>query len=753
MRQRAGISGTTLAVLLRGVEKSTLHSTKGRPKLQPLALQKPPVTADAGDSNGPSSASPGSAGGPLFSDLMTAAIPTQGSGVADQASLKDDTLPQTAGASASQDGDNADEDLAALAAASQLATRGVALRATTATEIATANSSLKLKVISADAPLVDEAISGELMVAETKVTAEASDDKLPAHKDSSVTDGGELDVQALINMAMTAALAPAPDHHTAATETASHSEQNLSTLQAGDHQDAVLASMESDARAIVGLSTASGTPDENLSSAVAGLTEGTSAQKPPAKIAALQAVGWFDGAPRQDVSTTTQRATSEAPTLDSPTEAVISTESVDGASQQDHDPKNARRNVSDERLTIDLQTEAPLSVQTADDEQGANSSVEGDVTADQGRKANGADAEEIATQALPQPLALVPQDIAISPNQNLAQQAAQALNGVGSRSQTDTPAQQKSVTQSDDAQTFSLPAAVSATDDAAQAPTSKDHGGANASASPKETLNSIDHAGGTTGPALATTEISPADAAAFRTDQSADKAEWTPNKTGPQDPDARQLEVSERKAHDDKDNAEKREPNIKGDVNIRELMKLGATDVSLSFAQPDLPAAEQQALEHPLLPQARASQQPTAQQTAPMATSNIETNGERRTIADGIRLRALERMVVNAARNGTQILSIQLYPPGLGQVVLRLAMDGQRLRLATRAATTEAADTLRNMEADLRDALAGNGLQLAGFDVSEDGPNDEAPRRQPVEPVVKTRIGGTKESFIVDLNA
>ena len=80
-------------------------------------------------------------------------------------------------------------------------------------------------------------------------------------------------------------------------------------------------------------------------------------------------------------------------------------------------------------------------------------------------------------------------------------------------------------------------------------------------------------------------------------------------------------------------------------------------------------------------------------------------------------------------------------------------MDGQRLRLATRAATTEAADTLRNMEADLRDALAGNGLQLAGFDVSEDGPNDEAPRRQPVEPVVKTRSGGTKESFIVDLNA
>jgi len=175
--------------------------------------------------------------------------------------------------------------------------------------------------------------------------------------------------------------------------------------------------------------------------------------------------------------------------------------------------------------------------------------------------------------------------------------------------------------------------------------------------------------------------------------------------------------------------------------------------VALSFQTPDVPATTQLATEKPLAAQANSTQQVSPQQAAPIATTNVETNGERRTIADDIRLRALERMVVNAARNGTQILSIQLYPPGLGQVVLRLAMDGQRLRLATRAATTEAADTLRNMEADLRDALAGNGLQLAGFDVSEDGNNDEAPRRQSVEPLVKTRGGGTKESFIVDLNA
>ena len=240
---------------------------------------------------------------------------------------------------------------------------------------------------------------------------------------------------------------------------------------------------------------------------------------------------------------------------------------------------------------------------------------------------------------------------------------------------------------------------------------------------------------------------------AIQNNQGAVKPEWAPNKSSPQDPDARQSATDEGKAYDEKKFGEKQQLNVKGDVNIRELMKLGAIDATISFQSPDMPAVAPQELDQPIPIPAPTNQQAAPQQVAPLSTSNIETNGERRTIADDIRLRALERMVVNAARNGTQILSIQLYPPGLGQVVLRLAMDGQRLRLATRAATTEAADTLRNMEADLRDALAGNGLQLAGFDVSEDGTNDEAQRRQPAESVVKARSEGTKESFIVDLNA
>ena len=222
----------------------------------------------------------------------------------------------------------------------------------------------------------------------------------------------------------------------------------------------------------------------------------------------------------------------------------------------------------------------------------------------------------------------------------------------------------------------------------------------------------------------------------------------------PQDADVLQVNAKSGDGEDANADASSNGP-VKGEINIRELMKLGVTEATLTFEPPA--AATQAAQADPVAPIVTADVATTAASTpqaSTVATANVETNGERRSIADDIRLRALERMVVNAARNGTQILSIQLYPPGLGQVVLRLAMDGQRLRLATRASTTEAAETLRNMETDLRSALAGNGLQLTGFDVSEDGTNDEAPRRQQtVEPVVKTRSGRTDESFTVELNA
>ena len=225
------------------------------------------------------------------------------------------------------------------------------------------------------------------------------------------------------------------------------------------------------------------------------------------------------------------------------------------------------------------------------------------------------------------------------------------------------------------------------------------------------------------------------------------------NSTSPQAVEVRQSEIAQLKIREDAKSNEQTLQATKADVGIRELMKLGATEIKVTSEPQSVSMKTYQEAPLSAPVQDPTTTAPTAQQAAPLATASADTNGQRRTIADDIRLRAMERMVVNAARNGTQTLSIQLYPPGLGQVVLRLAMDGQRLRLATRAATTDAADTLRNMENDLREALAGNGLHLAGFDVSEDGTQEDTQRRQQPEQIAKTTNSDTSETFTVDLNA
>lgn len=135
-------------------------------------------------------------------------------------------------------------------------------------------------------------------------------------------------------------------------------------------------------------------------------------------------------------------------------------------------------------------------------------------------------------------------------------------------------------------------------------------------------------------------------------------------------------------------------------------------------------------------------------------TPSSSPNTERRTIAADIRLRALERMVVAAARAGTETLTLQLYPPALGQVMIRLVMDGQRLRIVTRAANAEAVNTLKDMEGDIRDALTLHGLDLADFDVSDESlDDDDAQRQQSPAPARPTSSGKKNETFIVDLNA
>lgn len=190
----------------------------------------------------------------------------------------------------------------------------------------------------------------------------------------------------------------------------------------------------------------------------------------------------------------------------------------------------------------------------------------------------------------------------------------------------------------------------------------------------------------------------------------------------------------------------------KNTVSVQELAKLGVTEAAIGGGHIALadPEAKEPNIASP--PLATTITQPQIQNGGTEA-SNSASNLERRTIAADIRLRALERMVVAAARAGTESITLQLYPPGLGQVMIRLVMDGQKLRIMTRAANAEAVDALKDMEGDLRAALAGDGLVLTTFDVTDEKQNGEQDRREKSAETAAQSSGRSNESFTVDLNA
>jgi flagellar hook-length control protein FliK len=63
---------------------------------------------------------------------------------------------------------------------------------------------------------------------------------------------------------------------------------------------------------------------------------------------------------------------------------------------------------------------------------------------------------------------------------------------------------------------------------------------------------------------------------------------------------------------------------------------------------------------------------------------------------------------------------MSLFPSHLGEVVIKLSMDGQKVRLGFKAANREAKEALIEIEATLKDALANSGLVLASLDISAD---------------------------------
>ena len=191
-------------------------------------------------------------------------------------------------------------------------------------------------------------------------------------------------------------------------------------------------------------------------------------------------------------------------------------------------------------------------------------------------------------------------------------------------------------------------------------------------------------------------------------------------------------------------------------VQLQDFIKLGLREIEVTTGQPAVvetsaPVPYSPATTDPLSQAGRSA--PAGSAAATAAASEPGADTERRAIAADMCTRALERQIVNAARSGSDIVRMQLYPPGLGQVLIRMTMDGSRMRLSSRTTNAEAAEALRQGENGLREALAGSGFDLAEFDVSDqDHDEGDARQRQP-ETKIKTPDAAKTDVFAVDMNA
>lgn len=189
--------------------------------------------------------------------------------------------------------------------------------------------------------------------------------------------------------------------------------------------------------------------------------------------------------------------------------------------------------------------------------------------------------------------------------------------------------------------------------------------------------------------------------------------------------------------------------------DIRDLMKLGVRDIEITQgtgSYQDMNVRPQPQINEPTGAAAATRAQIT---DAFVPSGNEAATTERRAQAHEIRMRAIERQVVAAVRDGADTIRMQLYPLGLGQIIIRLTMDGSKLKLTTSANSRDAADSLRSIEGDLRDALTVGGLELTGFDVSEDGDGGDKNRKHAAETKNNNQQSRSakSEDFALDMNA
>ena len=133
------------------------------------------------------------------------------------------------------------------------------------------------------------------------------------------------------------------------------------------------------------------------------------------------------------------------------------------------------------------------------------------------------------------------------------------------------------------------------------------------------------------------------------------------------------------------------------------------------------------------------------------AMTGRSSNGSGSALAAEMRFMSLGQQVMAALKQNSQEIELRLNPAQLGNVVLKLQVEGQKLSISARTESQLSDDALSAGEEGLRASLAANGYQLDKFDVSH---QDE--RRKPQRSETEQSNGPEQKSddpFSFDLIA
>jgi hypothetical protein len=256
--------------------------------------------AEPGDSNANLLSSPSGSNGVVFSDLMAASVPAVEKAATDQSSDSTNTQSFQA-ASLDRAADHADQDLAALAAASQLATRGVTLRAPL--------PSAPIMLQNLDMGGLATMIAMEFAPTKQGNTQQSDTETSAALEDHTLGDfatvaapGAELNVQALIELAMATSL-NTETHQNPASDEGQKTVLETSTVTAPSETAKIVSNAKTPfAEGSVAITPTKRETVDHLSDTESATT-GTAEQlsELPKKNPALQGIVWFEDASRVQI--------------------------------------------------------------------------------------------------------------------------------------------------------------------------------------------------------------------------------------------------------------------------------------------------------------------------------------------------------------------------------------------------------------------------------------------------------------------